>query len=39
LKELSLNILDIVENSFKAKARRIELTIIEDDGEDCFLLK
>lgn len=39
MKELSLNILDIVENSFKAKAKRIELTIIEDDGEDLLSIE
>jgi signal transduction histidine kinase len=34
LKELSLNILDIIENSINAKAKNIYLAIVEDDIAD-----
>lgn len=39
MKELSLNILDIIENSLKAKAKNIELTIVEDDSKDLLLIE
>jgi len=39
MKELSLNILDIVENSIKAQAKNIELTIIEDDSKDVLQIE
>lgn len=39
MKELALNILDIVENSFKAHAKHIELTIVEDDSEDLLYIE
>ena len=34
MKELSLNILDIVENSTKAKAEFVEIEIIEENHAD-----
>lgn len=34
MKEISLNILDIIENSIKASARNIRLTVIDDDRND-----
>jgi len=34
LEDLSLHILDIVENAIAAKASRIEVTVVEDPGKD-----
>jgi C4-dicarboxylate-specific signal transduction histidine kinase len=34
MKELSLNILDIVQNSIRAKAKRIEIQINESESQD-----
>jgi len=34
LEDLSLHILDIVENAIAAKARRIEVSVLEEPGED-----
>lgn len=39
MKELSLNILDIIENSLKANAKNIELIILEDDNKDLLLIE
>ena len=39
MKELSLNILDIVQNSIKAKARVVEIQIQEDDESLSFSVK
>jgi len=39
MRELSLHILDIIQNSITASARDIELTIIEDVKSDLFLIK
>ncbi|MDO9123642.1 MAG: ATP-binding protein, partial [Deltaproteobacteria bacterium] len=34
MEDLSLHILDIVENAIAAKARRIEVSVVEEPGED-----
>ena len=39
MKELSLNILDIVENSTKAKAEIIEITIIDKNNDFSITIK
>ncbi|BAL81324.1 ATP-binding protein [Caldisericum exile] len=39
MEELSLNILDIIENSLKANAKNIEVNIIEDDNKDLLLIE
>ena len=39
MKELSLNILDIIENSLKADAKNIELNIVEDDYKDLISIE
>lgn len=39
MKELSLNILDIIENSLKANAKNIELKIVEDDSKDLLYIE
>ena len=39
MKELSLHILDIAKNSVKAKATKIEISVIEDEGQDKLIIK
>jgi len=39
VEDLSLHILDIVENSIKAKALRIEIKVIEDIGKDLLTIE
>ena len=39
MEDLSLHILDIVENSIKAKALRIEIKVIEDIGKDLLTIE
>lgn len=39
MKELSLHILDIAENSIKADASKVVINIVEDTFENIFLIK
>lgn len=39
MKDLSLHILDIAENSIRAEAKLIQISIIEDVGEDVLILQ
>jgi len=39
LEDLSLHILDIVENAISAKAKRIEILVIEEPKEDQFVIE
>ncbi len=39
MEDLSLHILDIVENSIRAKASRIEIKVIEDSGKDLLTIE
>jgi anti-sigma regulatory factor (Ser/Thr protein kinase) len=39
LKDLSLHILDIVENAVSAKAKRIDILVIEEPKEDRFVIE
>jgi signal transduction histidine kinase len=39
MKDLSLHILDIAENSIRAGAKLVEISIIEDAGEDVLILQ
>lgn len=39
MEDLSLHILDIVENSIKAKASRIEIKVVEDIGKDLLTIE
>jgi len=39
VEDLSLHILDIVENSIKAKASRIEIKVVEDIGKDLLTIE
>lgn len=39
MKELSLHILDLVENSIKAKAELISITVLEDISKDIFAIE
>ncbi len=39
MEDLSLHILDIVENSIRAKASRIEIKVIENIGEDLLVIE
>ena len=39
MKDLSLHILDIVENSIRAEANRVEISVVEDEERDVLTLK
>ena len=39
MKDLSLHILDIVENSIRAEANRVEISVVEDEEGDVLTLK
>jgi anti-sigma regulatory factor (Ser/Thr protein kinase) len=39
LEDLSLHILDIVENAISAKAKKIEISVVEEPGEDRLTIK
>ncbi len=39
MKDLSLHILDIAENSIRAGAKLVEISVIEDAGEDVLILQ
>jgi len=39
VEDLSLHILDIVENSIRAKAKRVEIRIVEELGKDLLLIE
>lgn len=39
MKDLSLHILDIVENSIRAEAKRVEISVIEDEEGDVLSLE
>ncbi len=39
MKDLSLHILDIVENSIRAEANRVEISVVEDEEKDMLTLK
>ena len=39
MEDLSLHILDIVENSIRAKASRIEIEVVEDIGKDLLTIE
>ena len=39
MKELSLNMLDIVQNSIRAGATKVEMTVVEDSGKDAFSMQ
>ena len=38
MKDLSLHVMDILQNSTRAKAKKIELNIIENTVEDTYVL-
>jgi len=38
MQELSMNVLDIAQNSVRAGAGKIDITVIEDSGEDLLLI-
>lgn len=39
MKDLSLHLLDIVENSIRAEAKRVEISVVEDEESDLLMLK
>ncbi len=39
MKDLSLHILDIVENSIRAQARRVEISVVENEEKDLLALE
>jgi len=39
VKDLSLHILDIVENSIRAQAKRVEISVVEDEEKDLLALE
>ncbi len=39
MKDLSLHILDIVENSIRAQAKRVEISVVEDEEKDLLALE
>ena len=39
MEDLSLHILDIVENSIRAKASRVEIKVIEDMAKDLLMIE
>ena len=39
MKDLSLHILDIVENSIRAEANQVEISVVEDEEKDVLTLK
>ena len=39
MKDLSLHILDIVENSIRAQAKRVEISVVEDEQKDRLILE
>lgn len=39
MKDLASHIMDIVQNSIRAQATRIEIEVTEDHGKDCFTIK
>jgi len=39
MKDLSLHILDVVENSIRAEANRVKILVVEDEEKDMLTLK